>query len=241
MTNYYYQKSPALSLKNTVRIFSVLMFVIGIFILSYVLLPFISWQVYFAPVFASSDMQAPIPKTTIVNSDTIGSLVSGATSGFGRDYANAENWFPTVKLKNGQSKVPSYKLSIPALGIDNAFVSTTDYDLDKHLVHYGSTPVPSDNGNTIIFGHSTLPQLFNKNDYKTIFANVYTLKLGDKIIVEVNGVSYKYKIFSQVVVNPTDTSVFSQNYDNSYITLVTCTPPGTTWKRLITKAQLEKI
>ena len=241
MIKYYYKKPSLISLRNGTRFFSLFLLLGGVLILSYVLLPFISWQVYFAPVFASSDMQAPIPKTTIVGSDTLGSLLSGAASGFGKDYANAENWFPTAKLKNGQAKVPSYTLSIPALGVNNAFVSTTDYDLDKHLVHYGNTPVPSDKGNAIIFGHSTLPQLFNKNDYKTIFANVYTLKLGDEIIAEVNGVSYKYKIFSQVVVNPTDTSVFSQKYDSSYITLVTCTPPGTTWKRLITKAQMEKI
>lgn len=241
MIKYYYKNKSFISIRNGTRFFSLLLLLVGIFILSYVLLPFLSWQVYFAPVFASSDMQAPIPKATIISSDTIGSLITGATNGFGRDYTNAENWFPTVKVKNGQSRVPSYKLSIPALGIDNAFVSTTDYDLDKHLVHYGNTPVPTDKGNAIIFGHSTLPQLFNKNDYKTIFANVYTLKIGDEIIATVEGVNYKYKIFSQVVVNPTDTSVFSQNYDDSYITLVTCTPPGTTWKRLITKAHLVKI
>ncbi len=241
MTNYYYKKASFFSLRNTTRIFSFSIVLIGIVILGYVLLPFISWQVYFAPVFASSVMQAPIPKTTIVNSDTIGSLLSGAASGFGKDYANAQNWFPTARFKNGQAKVPSYSLSIPALGIDKASVSTTDYDLDKHLVHYGNTPVPSDKGNAVIFGHSTLPQLFNKNDYKTIFAKAYMLKIGDEIITEVAGISYKFKIFSQVVVDPTDTSVFSQNYDNSYLTLVTCTPPGTTWKRLIIKAQLVKI
>ena len=27
------------------------------------------------------------------------------------------------------------------------------------------------------------------------------------------------------VVEPSDTSIFQQDYDNSYLTLVTCTPP----------------
>jgi len=31
------------------------------------------------------------------------------------------------------------------------------------------------------------------------------------------------------------------SFDNSYITLVTCTPPGTTWKRLVIRASLDSI
>ena len=50
-----------------------------------------------------------------------------------------------------------------------------------------------------------------------------------------------YKIFNIRIVEQTDTYIFEQNYDNSYLTLVTCTPPGTIWKRLIIKAKLEKI
>lgn len=241
MSKYYYKKTSVISLKNGTRLLSLLLFFIGILILLYILFPLISWQVYFAPVFAASDVQAPIPKATIVGSDALGSLLSGAAGEFGKDYANAQNWFPTAKFKNGQARVPSYTLSIPSIDIENAFVSTTDYDLDKHLVHYGNTSVPPDKGNAVIFGHSTLPQLFNKNDYKTIFAKAYTLKIGDEIIAESEGIRYAYKIYAILVVDPTDTSVFTQNFDTSSLTLVTCTPPGTTWKRLIIKAQLVKI
>ena len=93
----------------------------------------------------------------------------------------------------------------------------------------------------MIFGHSTLPQLFNAKDYKTIFANAYKLKNGDIIYATVKGVKYSYKIFKTIVVDPSDTSALEQDYDNSYLTLVTCTPPGTTWKRLVIKSRLERI
>ena len=120
-------------------------------------------------------------------------------------------------------------------------VSTVDTDVGKHLVNYEGTSILGDKGNAVIFGHSTLPQLYNPKDYKTIFANAYKLKIGDNIYGFVNGVSYLYKIYNTTVVDPSDTSIFAQSYNNSYLTLVTCTPPGTVWKRLIIKARLEKI
>lgn len=217
----------------------------GLLTIIYIFFPLISWLIYFSPIFASQDIKAPIPKTTIVDPSTIGSLVlSSAQKISGVDYTNAQNWFPTLegKLKqNSEVNVASYTISIPQLSIKNAIVSTTDYDLSKHLINYPGTAIPPKSGNTVIFGHSTLPQLFNPNDYKTIFATAYTLKVGDIIQVMVMNVLYTYKIYNITVVDPSDTSIFSQNYNTSYLTLVTCTPPGTTWKRLIIKSRIEKI
>ena len=92
----------------------------------------------------------------------------------------------------------------------------------------------------MIFGHSTLPQLFNPKNYKTIFANAYLLKENDLIYATVENITYKYRVYNISVVDPKDTSIFTQDLNDSYITLVTCTPPGTIWKRLIIKARLEK-
>jgi sortase A len=43
------------------------------------------------------------------------------------------------------------------------------------------------------------------------------------------------KIF---VVDPNDFGVLDQDKDGSYLTLITCTPPGTYLKRLVVKAKL---
>jgi len=220
-----------------------LIIILGIGMVIYVAFPIVSWKMYFAPVFASGNLTAPIPKTTIVTKDTLGSLITTATQSLGgTDYKNAQNWFPTYhpNTKNAP-KVTQYSLAIPKLGISSAIVSTTDYDLDHHLVNYGGTAIPPDTGNAIVFGHSTLPQLFDVTNYKTIFANAYKLGVGDEIIATVDHVSYRYVIKTILVVNPTDTSIFSQNFDTPYLTLVTCTPPGTTWRRLILRAELENI
>lgn len=234
MDKYYYKKNEVNKLKKYLRLISILLFLTGVLILSYVLFPIISWQIYFQPSFASQNITSSIPRANIVD------LAKNSIDG--TDYTRAENWFPKFNpSSNNNIDTAIYTISIPKINIEKAEVSSTDTDLTKHLVNYQGTSIPGKNGNAVIFGHSTLPQLFNADDYKTIFANAYKLKNGDAIFATVKGVQYSYKIFKIIIVDSSDTSALTQDYDNSYLTLVTCTPPGTTWKRLVIKSRLEKI
>lgn len=234
MGKYYYKKNARLNLKKYLRLISGFLLLIGISIVLYVFFPVISWQLYFQPAFASQNLILSIPRADIAD------LAKNSIDS--TDYTNAGNWFKNFNFNQKvQTDTPSYTISIPKIEIDKAVVSTVDNDLTKHLVNYQGTGIPGKNGNAVIFGHSTLPQLFNPKDYKTIFANVYKLKNDDIIYAIINNVTYTYKIFKITVVDSEDSSALAQDYDNSYLTLVTCTPPGTTWKRLIVKARLEKI
>lgn len=234
MSSYYYKKSK--NLKNFFRLISFFILLSGISILSYVFFPLVSWQIFFAN--ASTLINYPIPKTTIVEPNAIVSLISTASNTItGVDYTNANNWFPSVALKKDGVNI-QYAISIPSIDIKNALVSTYDNDLTKHLVNYGNT-IPPEKGNTVIFGHSTLPQLFNPSDYKTIFANAYKIKVGDEVYTSVSKVTYRYKVEKIFVVDPGQTWVLAQDYSDKFITLITCTPPGTVWKRLIIKGRLK--
>lgn len=225
-----------------VRMIGFLLFSVGIATVVYIFSPLVIWQLTLAPAIASSQITAPIPNRTLLTPNAIKSLVSSSLQNIsGVDYTNADNWFPTYKAQNGASKVSSFFLTIPKLGITNAFVSTTDTNLAAHLVNLSGTSTPPDKGNTVIFGHSTLPQLYRTGDYKTIFANLYKMQIDDTFQTTVNSVIYTYKIFSITVVDPDDTSVLAQTYDDSYVTIITCTPPGTIWKRLVIKARLQKL
>ena len=119
-------------------------------------------------------------------------------------------------------------------------MSNKDSDLSTHLVQFNSDTYPPKEGNSVIFGHSTLPQLFDPNNYKTVFANAYKIKTGDEIVITNNNRNYIYKVISLTVVEPTDTSVLAQDFSDSYLTIITCTPPGTIWKRLIIKAKIDR-
>jgi len=234
-----YRKSRSKNYRLLFRFLSLLIVVFGAILFAYTFFPLISWQVYFAPAFASQKIESPVPNQTGMGSASITDLISTAANSLGNDYTDAYSWYPGLAHQSNLKAV--YTISIPKINIVDATVSNQDSDLAHHLVQFNSDSIPPKEGNTVIFGHSTLPQLYNPKDYKTIFANAYKLSTGDQIIVSVDNIKYSYKIENITVVEPTDTSVLSQDFSDSFLTIITCTPPGTIWKRLVIKARLEKI
>ena len=244
MTAYYIKKSGLgiQSFRKILKIAGLGFVLIGASFFLYFFFPVLSYQFFLANAFDKNRIEVPIPKYLVVNrNNDLGSLVASGITSLTSDFTDARNWYPNLSPQNQKAQVDSYLLSIPRLKIENAQVSTRDYDLAKHLVQYLGTSIPGEQGTAVIFGHSTLPQLFNPKNYKTIFATLHTLKVNDEVFINVDGITYKYKIFSIVITDPEDTNILSQSFDNSYITLVTCTPPGTIWKRLVVRASLDSI
>ncbi len=229
------RKGKNLNYRLGFRVISIAILLVGLMMFLYTFFPIISWQVYFAPVFASAKIASPIANSVTFSPGSIEGLLSNAASQATTDFTNAYNWYPGLGHEAGQ--IVTYQISIPKIGVENATVTNKDSDLATHLVQFNSDTFPPKEGNTVIFGHSTLPQLFQPGNYKTIFANAYKLKPGDEIIVTQGGRNYMYKIENITVVEPTDTSVLAQDFSDSFITIITCTPPGTIWKRLVIKAR----
>lgn len=234
------KKKDSTRKRRIIRLIGLCMSIFGFVILIYLSYPLLAWKIFDEPVFATQAVTAPIPQTTVLNRDTIRTLLTAtANTLIGVDYTDVNNWYPSYRQSAPPPKVSMYFMSIPAIKVQNAIVSTMDTSLKDHLVHYQGTAIPPDKGTAVVFGHSTLPQLFDPTNYKTIFAYAHTLKVGDKILVTVNNVMYTYKIVSVRVTDPEDTSILAQEYDDSYLVLITCTPPGTIWKRLVVKSRLE--
>ena len=188
----------------------------------------------------------PISQNNTTSSLKEANSILGAFSVFSnnlRDYTQASIWFPASPQFNQPSKltVKEYNLSIPKLNIKKARVVVGGEDLAKSLVHYLPQSLPGEYGNVAIFGHSTLPQLYNPKDYKTIFTYLSSLEKGDKIYLNVGEFEYQYEVTSLFIVKPKDISVLEQKKDDSYLTLVTCEPPGTWLERLVVTAKLTKI
>lgn len=232
MTKYYYKESKR-NFKMLLRFFSIILIIGGLTVSFYTFFPLFSWQIFFASA-AGQNLNTPIPKlSTLIN--TAGSTLSV-------DYTNAYNWFPNyLPRQNKNEGINSYTISIPSIDIKDAIVSTSDINLAQHMINFTGTAIPPQSGNAVVFGHSTLPQLYNPKDYKTILANAYKIKVGDEIFVNFDKISYRYKVISIIIVDPSDTSVLEQDTRDSFLTLITCTPPGTVWKRLVIKSALQKI
>lgn len=226
MVNKYHPTSLKPVSRKKKKVIGILLILVGLSAFLYSFSPLISWQIYFANNFDEQKIDSPIP---------FANLISNSTGSFGKNYYDASNWYANFDYSN---KKVAYLVSIPSIKIENASVSNADTDLTKHLVQFNSDSFPGNLGNVVIFGHSTLPQLFRNNDYKTIFSSLYKLRVGDTINIEYENKKYVYKVFQSLVVDADDTSVLAQDLSGSTITLITCTPPGTVWKRLVVKAKL---
>jgi len=202
----------------------------GMGILVWTLWPIISFTTLKEDALAKT--VSPVSDTVYAAENTLPAIIDTT------NYEDPNSWYPTKPQKKITAAVNSYALTIPKLKIQNATVMIAGDDLAESLVHYGGTPMPGQYGNTVIFGHSTLPQFYNPTNYKTIFSLLPTLQVGDTVIVSYDGITYTYRVYSMIVVEPTDLSPLEQKFDDSYMTLVTCVPPGTYWKRLNVKLRL---
>lgn len=219
---------------------------IGIGILAWALWPIISFVLLVAPTITAivspvSSQQTPVAIQAGVGGVLAPVVLAASTNDTGVDYTNPNIWFPTFPQKKVVTPVNSYTLSIPKLRITDAMAVIAGDDLSKSLVHYGGTGLPGEYGTTVLFGHSVLPQFFNPSNYKTIFSTLPTIKIGDDIYVTYDGLMYRYQVYDMVVTEPNDLSALEQKFDDSYLTLITCVPPGTYWKRLNVKAKLIKL
>lgn len=237
---YRYVKEQKTLQKQVVSNLSYLLLVVGAVMLFWSFYPVISFELY-SKFFIQQNVITPIAQSklnTQQNNSVLGSV--RVLSSNLRDFTQAHLWFPSKQ----QSKTiapfatKEYNLSIPKINIVKAIVTVGGEDLSKSLVHYLPKSMPGEDGNVAIFGHSTLPQLFNVNDYKSIFTYLPSLQKGDKIIIESGDITYQYEVFDMFVVNPDNVSILEQKFDAPYITLVTCVPPGTFWKRLVVRGKL---
>ncbi|MFA6081694.1 MAG: sortase [Patescibacteria group bacterium] len=112
------------------------------------------------------------------------------------------------------------------------------YALTKGVAHARGTAYPGNVGNIFIFAHSSA-DWFTANQYNSVFYLVSKLEKGDMVELYFMGKKYNYKIFEKKIVNPNAVEYLSSNnLDMSILTLMTCWPPGTNFKRLIIRAKI---
>lgn len=218
------------------RLISIFFFSFGFGLLSWLAWPFLEWRTIYAPRFTDTEIKSPIP------SFRGGIQTTAEAKGESGNLVYVRNWFPQAPSQaSSSSSINHYDFSIPRLKINGVDVTIGGEDLSKSLIHWGGTALPGKNGTGVVFGHSVLPQFFDPKNYMTIFSTIHTLEKGDEIIVKFDGVEYTYQIFGFEIVDPSNTSYLEQKYDGAYLYLITCTPPGTYWKRLVVKAKLKNI
>jgi sortase A len=244
MRKLVYKKRSGISPRFLIRLIGLVVALTGIALAGYTFFPLISYEIYIQPAFASQAFASPIPQTTIITQDAIQSLLENTASQISHlGDPNDTSWLPQTspdqyKEAGVTEQLSNFYLSIPTLGIQDSYVSMTDNNVNLHVIWFPGTAIPPNKGNTVMFGHSTLPQWFDPHNPHAIFATALDLKVGDAINITIGSSEYHYNIVKMYIVPAEDTSYLAQDTDGSYLSIVTCTPPGTTWKRLVIKAKL---
>lgn len=100
-----------------------------------------------------------------------------------------------------------------------------------------SSAMPGEVGNFAISGHSAGNIYDRRSRYKFIFSGLTRMEAGDMIYVDYNGSRYSYRVQGAVEVEPTNVAelanISKNNPGKPMITLITCTPLGTSRYRLL--------
>ncbi len=131
--------------------------------------------------------------------------------------------------------IPKINVHAPVVYEPSVVEANVQKSLERGVVHYGTTANPGERGNSVIFGHSS-NDWWEAGDFKFVFVLLDKLAPGDKITVDYQSKRYTYEVTGSRVVEPTEISVLNPTPQPT-LTLITCTPPGTAWKRLVVTAK----
>lgn len=158
---------------------------------------------------------------------------------------NLLSFLPEVGPPENRVIIPKLGLNVPLVEPSYDALLREDWNqvehdiqdaLQKGVVHYPGTARPGQTGNFFLTGHSSYYP-WAPGDFKTVFARLHELDVGDTYTVYFRGDKHVYKVTEEKEVKPSDTTVLDQPSDRRISTMMTCTPVGTTLRRLILVAQ----
>jgi sortase A len=131
--------------------------------------------------------------------------------------------------------IPKINVDVPVhFGISND-TKTVMSAMNNGVAQFaipGASAMPGEIGNLVITGHSA-GDIYSSNQYKFIFSGLERLVPGDSIYLDYNQTRYTYKVTELKTVEPSDVAALQIQTDKPMLTLITCTPLGTSRYRLL--------
>jgi len=132
--------------------------------------------------------------------------------------------------------IPSLDLQADIISESSTIESVVEQRLQKGVVRYGNLAEFGNYGNVVILGHSS-GNIWVPGDFKYIFTYLDKLVIGDQVFVDYMGQRYIYRVISKEIIEPTNLKVLEQPADKKFISLITCTPVGTNFQRLVVQGE----
>ena len=140
----------------------------------------------------------------------------------------------------------TFGIVVPKIGANAKIIPNVDpYNsniyqvaLTKGVAKAKGTVNPDEIGNMFLFSHSSA-NILEAGRYNSVFYLLSKLKKDDQIYVYYKNVRYKYKVSEIKIVDAKDVSYLNPKSDAKTLTLMTCWPAGTTYKRLLVIAKAD--
>ncbi len=135
--------------------------------------------------------------------------------------------------------IPKLNIEVPVVFGAKTDVASMNVAMANGVANFkvaGASANPGEIGNFAISGHSA-GNVYQQSDYKFIFSGLTRMGEGDLIYVDYEEARYTYRVIGTKVVNPSDVAalrkIAKDNAGKPMITLITCTPLGTSRQRLL--------
>ncbi|MDP9211927.1 MAG: class E sortase [bacterium] len=131
--------------------------------------------------------------------------------------------------------IPRIRVAAPIVRPASTSEAVINDALLRGVIKYPGTADPGERGNVFLTGHSSY-YWWVDTDYRNVFALVPELRVGDEIVVYHRGKRYLYRTHRTFEVSPNQTDVLKPTRE-SMVTLSTCVPVGTSYRRIIIRAR----
>lgn len=159
-----------------------------------------------------------------------------------REEASAKN-LPSDKVIYPVDE--NFSLIIPKISANTKIIDNVDWQnsreyqaaLTKGVAHAKGTAYPGEDGNVFIFSHSG-GDFFETSRYNAVFYLLNKMEKGDEIDVYYQSKKIPYLVKETKVVGADEVKYLEDTPGQKTLTLMTCWPAGTDWKRLVVIAEL---
>lgn len=140
---------------------------------------------------------------------------------------------------------PNFGIVIPKIGANSRVIADVDWRdsrvyqpaLAQGVAQAAGSALPGQHGNVFLFAHAGA-DLLEALRYNAVFYLLDKLESGDEIDVWYQGQPWQYRVTEKKVVTSAAVEyVAAKIGQGERLTLMTCWPMGTTWKRLIVLAE----
>lgn len=135
---------------------------------------------------------------------------------------------------------PNFAIVVPKIAANARVLANVDAGeptaylaaLKQGVAHAAGTAFPGEGGHIFLFAHST-DYFFNVSAYNGVFYLLTKLEVSDEINLFWQNQRFVYRVIGKKIVDPSQVEYLTRKTNREFLTLQTCWPPGTTFKRLL--------